>query len=152
MPPDNANLDGVIVALVIAVLSSLTTLGVPAFWKWVNNRLDASNKREQADIQNDSIEEQLDNETRQLANKMAALSFDIQAKYQRLQAEYAQQSDMVRSQAAELSRLGQDLANCRDVAVVEYREQVNRLLHQLDAGTQTIERLQNEIAILEATR
>lgn len=140
---------GILLALAIAAASSLLTLGLPALINYFNERGKIANEREKAGITDETQDEKLDQETRQIANRLAMVAFDREAQLQRLQAEYQAQSELVRTQAREVERLGQDLANCRDVVVVEYQRQVNLLLHQIAESDQRANQLQNEIRMLK---
>lgn len=137
--------------VILAVLTGMATVGLPALWKWFNARLETDSKRKNDDATNDSKEETLDLETRELTNKLALQAFDIQARLQRLQAEYQAQSEMVKTQANEIVRLGHDLENER-LAKAEYSEQVQKLVAELAASIARINQLENEIVILESLR
>lgn len=145
MPTRDTTLQGVVVGLIIAVLSSLGTIGVPLFWKWLTKRVENAEKREQAEDESDTKENVLDLETREITNKLALESFDERARRTRIEAEYAEQSKLVKSQSDNIVRLGADLANCRDVQVPEYKRQVDMLLKQLDEKDRVDEQRQTLI-------
>jgi uncharacterized protein HemX len=145
MTPEAQTLDAVLKALVAAVIGAIATIGIPALFKWFSGRLENANAREKAALEDDTVEEQLDIETRQLTNRLARVAFDREEQLSRLKAEYAEQSELLR-----LTR--KQLEDCKGVEVGEYRHQVSALLEQINALENTIAKLRNDVAILEATR
>lgn len=145
MTPEAQTLDAVLKALIAAVIGSIATIGIPALFKWFSGRLENANAREKQDIETSDEEETLDLETRQIANRLAQTAFAREEQLSRLKAEYAEQSELLR-----LTR--KQLEACKDVEVGEYRHQVEALLEQINALENTIAKLRNDVAILEATR
>lgn len=128
-------------AVALAVLGGAAAIGLPALWKWFAARLDNATKREAQDITHDTKEDALDLETRDIANKLALTALDKEQQLQRLKHEYEQQSELVRTQAAEIARLTADLGAAR--------ERIEQLVGDLTNAIAQIKVLETEIAILE---
>lgn len=148
MMSEDQTLNGVLTALIIAVLSSLGTLGLPTFWKWVNGKIDTSQQRQQ-------IHHELEHETQQIENQKDLALIRAQQVFEAELAELREtkrlQMTQILDQAAEISKL----KNLEHV-VDEYRNQRTLLIAWIEEQSGShlrkdnlISQLKNEIQILE---
>lgn len=159
LTPENITAYGIGGAIVLMIVGILAKDGLVSLIAYLRARGELANKQKQGELDAEAEDDTLDAETRKLANKMAFTALDKAEQLSRLQSEYVAQGEVVKNQILELQRLGQELYQCRDIAVVEYHRQVELLLKQLEEREKTIaeqitliEQQKTDIAILEATK
>lgn len=149
MTPEDQTLNGVLMALIVAVLSSLGTLGLPTFWKWVNGKIDTSQKRQ-------LIHHELEHETQQIENQKDLALIRAQ---QVFEAELAELRDTKRLQSIQILDQAAEISKLKNLesAVDEYRNQRALLLAWIEEQTghylnreNLVNQMKNEIQILES--
>lgn len=103
--------------------------GLVKFIAFLSRRGELLNKELENKLKDDEQDETLDRETRQIVNQVA---IDTRRQLSELQTTYIEQSEVVSKQIAQIHELGKTLADCRDVAVPEYRMQIDKLLKQVN--------------------
>lgn len=117
--------------------------GLVKFIAFLSRRGELLNKELENKLKDDEQDETLDRETRQIVNQVA---IDTRRQLSELQTRYIEQSEVISKQIEQIHQLGKTLEDCRDVAVPEYKNQINELLKQVNALEAQIVEQQKTIA------
>jgi hypothetical protein len=127
--PQNAAAYGIGGMIVVAIVSILVKDGLVKLIAFLSERGAIANQKLKNDVDDEEKDDTLERETRQIVN---AVAVDTRKQLSELQTKYIEQSEVVTKQIADIHKLGTDLANCRDVVVIELKRQVALLLEQVN--------------------
>jgi BMFP domain-containing protein YqiC len=135
--PENISAYGIGGAVVMLFVSILAKDGLVKFIAFLSKRGELMNKELEIKLKDEEQDDTIERETRQIVNQVA---IDTRKQLSEIQSKYIEQGGVVTKQLEQIHELGKLLADCRDVAVPEYRLQINKLLERIEGlETQLIE-------------
>jgi hypothetical protein len=129
LTPESISAYGIGGAIVLTFVVIFAKDGFVKFLTLILRRGELLNKELENKLNDEAKDETLERETRQIVNQVA---IDTRKQLSELQSSYIEQSEVLTKQIEQLSQLSKDLANCRDVAVPEYKMQITQLLDQVE--------------------